>query len=159
RKAVEVSHGTDHHRHVLEYDQLVIGLGNVSNYYNLPGLEEHALTMKSLGDAIYLRNRLIQNLEEADFECSEARGRLLTVVVTGGGFAGVETVAGINDFLREAVSFYNNLRENGLRVILVHSGDVILPELNPKLGAYAGNKLMERGIEVRLNTRVLGYRN
>jgi len=159
RKAVEVSHGSDHHRHVLEYDHLVIGLGNITNYYNLPGLEEHSLTMKSLGDAIYLRNRLIQNLEEADFECTGARGRLLAVVVAGGGFAGVETVAGINDFLREAVSFYGNLREDDLRMILVHSGDVILPEVNPKLGAYAGKKLIERGVEVRLNTRVLGYRN
>ncbi|MBI4474784.1 MAG: FAD-dependent oxidoreductase, partial [Acidobacteria bacterium] len=67
-KRIEVSHGTDHHHHNLYYDDLIIGIGNVTNFYNLPGLGENALTMKSLGDAIYLRNRLIQNIEEADFE-------------------------------------------------------------------------------------------
>src|SRR5213594_1373579 len=156
-KSVEISHGADHHHHQLEYDHLVISLGNITNYYNLPGLEQDALTMKSLGDAIFLRNRLIQNLEEADFECTEARTPLMTIVVAGGGFAGVETVAGVNDFLRDAIPFYKNLHEHDLRVVLVHSGGVILPELSEKLGAYAGAKLTERGVEVRLNTRVLGY--
>src|SRR5437773_7648274 len=158
-KRIEVSHGADHHHHELEYDHLIIGVGNITNYFNLPGLEQHALTMKSLGDAIFLRNRLIQNLEEADFECTEARVPLMTIVVAGGGFAGVETIAAVNDFLREALPFYNNLQVRDLRVVLVHSGAVILPELSEKLGAYAGSKLTERGVEVRLNTRVLGYRN
>jgi len=158
-KSVEISHGADHHHHQLEYDHLVISLGNITNYYNLPGLEQDALTMKSLGDAIFLRNRLIQNLEEADFECTEARTPLMTIVVAGGGFAGVETVAGVNDFLRDAIPFYKNLHEHDLRVVLVHSGGVVLPELSEKLGAYAGAKLTERGVEVRLNTRVLGYRD
>jgi NADH:ubiquinone reductase (H+-translocating) len=115
--------------------------------------------MKSLGDAIFLRNRLIQSLEEADFECNDARRPLMTIVVAGGGFAGVETTAAVNDFLRDAVPFYKNLEERDLRIVLVHSGPVILPELNAKLGAYAQGKLMQRGIEVRLDTRVLGYRN
>jgi NADH dehydrogenase len=158
-KRIEVSHGADHHHHELEYDHLVIGMGNITNYYNLPGLEENALTMKSLGDAIFLRNRLIQNMEEADFECTDARTPLMTIVVAGGGFAGVETVAAVNDFLRDAIPFYKNLCERDLRIVLVHSGNVILPELSQKLGAYAGGKLTERGVEVRLNTRVLGYRN
>ena len=158
-KRIEVSHGADHHHHELEYDHLVIGVGNITNYYNLPGLEENALTMKSLGDAIFLRNRLIQNMEEADFECTDARTPLMTIVVAGGGFAGVETVAAVNDFLRDAIPFYKNLHERDLRIVLVHSGNVILPELSEKLGAYAGGKLTERGVEVRLNTRVLGYRN
>ncbi len=158
-KRIEVSHGTDHHHHELEYDHLIIGVGNTTNYYNLPGLEENALTMKSLGDAIFLRNRLIQNMEEADFECTHARTPLMTIVVAGGGFAGVETIAAVNDFLREAIPFYNNLQERDLRIVLVHSGAVILPELSEKLGAYAGSKLTERGVEIRLNTRVLGYRN
>ncbi len=158
-KRIEVSHGTDHHHHELEYDHLIIGVGNITNYYNLPGLEENALTMKSLGDAIFLRNRLIQNMEEADFECTHARTPLMTIVVAGGGFAGVETIAAVNDFLREAIPFYNNLQERDLRIVLVHSGAVILPELSERLGAYAGGKLTERGVEIRLNTRVLGYRN
>jgi NADH:ubiquinone reductase (H+-translocating) len=157
RKRVTVSHGFDHHHHELPYDHLVIGLGSITNFFNLPGLEERALTMKSLGDAIHLRNRLIAHLEEADTECCAALRRpLLTFVVAGGGFAGVETIAGINDFIREAVRFYSNLGEDMLRVLLIHPGDVILPELGEKLGRYAEKKLAERGVEIRVNTRVTG---
>src|SRR5262249_12880145 len=157
RKSVTVSHGFDHHHHELPYDHVVIGLGSITNFFNLPGLAERALTMKSLGDAIHLRNHLIALLEEADTECSDdVRGPLLTFVVAGGGFAGVETIAGINDFVREAVHFYNNLREDMLRIVLVHPGDVILPELGPKLGRYAQQKLSERGVEILVKTRVTG---
>ena len=113
--------------------------------------------MKSLGDAIYLRNRLIAHLEEADSECcSTIRKPLLTFVVAGGGFAGVETIAGVNDFVREAVRFYPNLTEDFIRVVLVHPGAVILPELGDKLGRYAQSKLGERKVEVRVNTKVVG---
>jgi NADH:ubiquinone reductase (H+-translocating) len=157
RRSVTVSHGFDHHHHELPYDHLVIGLGSITNFFNLPGLAERALTMKSLGDAIHLRNHLIALLEEADTECSDdIRGPLLTFVVAGGGFAGVETIAGINDFVREAVRFYNHLRDDMLRIVLVHPGDVILPELGPKLGRYAQQKLSERGVEILVNTRVTG---
>ena len=159
RKVVEVSHGVDGHHHELEYDHLILGFGNITNFYDLPGLGQHALTMKSLGDAIFLRNRLIQNMEEADFECSSARKSLLTIVIAGGGFAGVETIAAVNDFLRDAVPFYKNLAERDLRLVLIHSGAVILPELSEKLGVYAQEKLKQRGVEIRLNTRVLAYRN
>jgi NADH dehydrogenase len=148
---------SNHHHHELNYDHLVIGLGSITNFYNLPGLAERALTMKSLGDAIHLRNHLIALLEETDTECSAAvRGPLLTFVVAGGGFAGVETIAGINDFVREAVHFYSNLHENMQRVVLVHPGGVILPELGEKLGVYAQKKLAERGVEIRVNTSVSG---
>ncbi len=157
RKLVTVSHGFDHHHHQLPYDHVVIGLGSITNFFNLPGLEPRALTMKSLGDAIHLRNRLIAHLEEADTECCAAvRRPLLTFVVAGGGFAGVETIAGINDFVREAVRFYSNLREDMLRVVLVHPGKVILPELGEKLGRYTEKKLAERGVEILVNTRVTG---
>jgi NADH dehydrogenase len=83
----------------------------------------------------------------------------VTIAVAGGGFAGVETIAAVNDFLRDAVSFYNNLAERDLRIVLIHSGAVILPELSEKLGVYAQEKLKKRGVEIRLNTRVLAYRN
>jgi NADH:ubiquinone reductase (H+-translocating) len=154
-RQVHVSHGKEHHHHALDYDHLVLSLGSVTNFYGNKGLEENALTMKSLGDAIYLRNHLISNLEEADFECCPyVREPLLNFVVAGGGFAGVETIAGINDFLREAVKFYPHLNEKMLRVVLVHAGDVILPELSAKLGKYAENLLKKRGVEIHLNTRV-----
>ena len=157
RKTVTVSHGAEHHHHELEYDHLVIALGSITNFFNLPGLAERALTMKSLGDAIQLRNLLIDRLEEADFECAIGlREHLLTFVVAGGGFAGVETIAAMNDFLREAISFYPHLSEELIRVVLVHPGDVILPELGPKLGTYTQKKLAERNVEIRVNTRVTG---
>jgi len=154
-RKVVVSHGINDHYHELSYDHLLITLGSITNFFNLPGLADRALTMKSLGDAIHLRNRLIQNLEEADFDCSrEQREPLLTFVVAGGGFAGVETIAGVNDFVREAVEFYPHLAEENIRMVLVHPGAVILPELGEKLGAYAQKKLAERGVEIRVNTRV-----
>ena len=150
-----VSHGGAHHHHDLEYDHLVIALGSITNFYNLPGVEERALTMKSLGDAILLRNRLIQLLEEATFECAcDIRSPLLSVVVAGGGFAGVETIAAVNDFLREALEFYPGLSEDLLRIVLVHDGPVLLPELGEALGTYAQQKLAERKIEIRLKTRI-----
>jgi NADH:ubiquinone reductase (H+-translocating) len=157
RKTVTVSHGFDRHRHEIGYDHVIIGLGSITNFFNLPGLERRALTMKSLGDAIHLRNRLIAHLEEADTECCAGiRRPLLTFVVAGGGFAGVETIAGINDFVREAVRFYPSLRKDMLRVVLVHPGKVILPELGEKLGRYTAKKLAERGVEIVVNTRVTG---
>src|SRR5215472_7124954 len=154
RKQVVVSHGFDRHRHSLEFDHLVVGLGSITNFYNLPGLEQRALTMKSLGDAMALRNHLIAHLEEGDSECCAVKHPLLTFVVAGGGFAGVETVAGLNDFVRDALSSYPHLTKTMLRVVLVHPGAVILPDLGEKLGAYAQKKLGERGVEIRVNTKV-----
>src|SRR5207247_1676203 len=104
---------------------------------------------------MYLRNRLIAHLEEADTECAAPlREELLTFVIAGGGFAGVETIAGLNDFVREALPFYPHLDEESIRVVLVHPGEVILPELGDELGAYAQSKLAERGIEIRTRTKV-----
>src|SRR5207247_9232041 len=97
----------------------------------------------------------IRHLEEANSECNSTdRQSLLTFVVAGGGLAGVETVAALNDFVREALPFYPNLREDMLRVMLVHSGPVILPELGESLARYTQKVLVRRGVEVRLNTRV-----
>jgi NADH:quinone reductase (non-electrogenic) len=157
-KRVAVSHGIDaSHAHALAYDHLVLALGSVTNFYGIPGLEERALTMKSLADAVYLRNQLIEHLEEADFECSTIPPeQLLTFVVAGGGFAGVETIAAVNDFLRDALKFYPHLTEAMLRIVLVEHGSMILPELGPELGKYAQQKLEERKIEFRLGTKVAG---
>src|SRR6266481_5755050 len=153
RKTV-VAHGFDHHIHTLEYDYLVLGFGSTTNFYGLPGLQERALTMKSLSDAMRLRNHLIAHLEEADSECCQVKNPLLTFVVAGGGFAGVETIAGINDFVRGALRSYPNLREEMVRVVLVHPGKFILPELGEKLGVYTQRKLSERKVKIRVNTKV-----
>ncbi len=162
RRTVTVSHGSDGHVHDLPFDQLVLALGCTTNFYGLPGLAEEALEMKSLGDAVVLRNRLIENLEEADTECAAKAGlrtALTTCVVAGGGFAGVETLASVHDFVHEALPFYPHLERKDLRMVLIHSGDTILPELDPRLGRYARRKLESRGVEIRLGTRVLGVKD
>ncbi len=157
-RTVTVSHGFDRHTHDMKYDRLVIGVGSTTNFFNNPGLEQHAVTLKTLADAANLRNRLIALLEEADSECyADIRQPLLTFVVAGGGFAGVETIASINDFIRESLRFYPNLRPTHVRVVLVHPGGLILPELSAELGAYAQRKMQERQIEVRVNTKVTAY--
>jgi NADH dehydrogenase len=154
-KSVMVSHGDSRHHHELTYDHLVLALGASTNFFNLPGLQERSLTMRSLGDALRLRNHLIKNLEEADFECcADLRESLLTVVVAGAGFAGVETIGGLNDFVRESLKFYPHLEEEMLRFVLVDAGPAVLPELSPKLGAYARKKLERRKIEIMLNAKV-----
>jgi NADH:ubiquinone reductase (H+-translocating) len=154
RRRVRVAHGFERHAHELEYDHLVVALGSVTNFYGLPGLEQRALTMKTLGDAIHLRNRVIAALEEGDTECAAGADGLLTFVVAGGGFAGVETLAGVNDFVREALKFYPRLTPDRIRMVLVHAGSLILPELGDALGAYAHRKLTERGVEIITNARV-----
>jgi len=142
----------------LTYDQLVLALGSITNFYRTPGIEDHALTMKSLGDAIVLRNRVIEALDVADNHPDQTeRKRMLTVVVTGGGFAGVETVGAVNDLLREAMKFYKNLKQDMLRIVLVEASGAILPELGESLGRYAQEKLKQRGVEVHLKTAVAGY--
>src|SRR6266404_582052 len=131
---VLISHGYGNHSHALPYDHLVLALGSVTNFFKLPGLRELALAMKSLPDAIQLRAQIIGHLEEANSErILTDRQSLLTFVVAGGGFAGVETVAALNDFVREALRYYPNLREEMLQKVLAR-----------------------RGVEIRLNSRVTG---
>ena len=157
KKAV-VSHGFDHHPHILEFDLLVFGLGSITNTYGLPGVREHALTMKSLGDAMQVRNHVIAHLEEADSDCCDKNiESLLTFAVAGGGFAGVETVAAINDFVRRALRSYPHISEDMVRVILIHAGPVILPELGTSLGVYAEKILSGRKVEIRLNTKIESF--
>ena len=159
-RRVTVSHGVDRHTHDLSYDHVVLALGSRTNFYGLPGVEECALTVKSLGDAVALRSRLITHLEEASSECAAGeRHPLLSFVVAGGGFAGVETLGGINDFVREALRFYPTLSEDHLRMVLVTPDPLILPELGPELGAYAQRKLAARGVEIITGAKVRGVRD
>ncbi len=158
-KSVRVSHGVpggaQRHSHDLPYDHLIVAMGSVASFQNVPGVEERALTMRTLGDAVALRSRMIETLEVADSECFAAmRAPLLTFVVAGGGFSGVETAGAVNDFLRDAIKCYPHLSPKNLRVVVVHSGGHVLPELGEKLGEYATKKLREHGVEVLLNSRV-----
>lgn len=141
----------------LSFDHLVLASGSVPNYFGLPGVAEHALTIKSLADATALHAHVIDKLEHADLQTDPAvRRQLLTFVVAGGGFAGVETLAELNDFVNGARKFYPHVAREDVRMVLVHSGNRILPEVSESLSAYALQLLRGRGIEVLLETRVLG---
>src|SRR5499433_3749897 len=157
RRCVSVCAGFGSQHRRLPFDHLVIALVNVTSFAGQPGLAEHALPFKYLGDALAVRNRLIHTLEEADIERDPAMRRtLLTFVVAGGGFSGVEAVAEINDFVRAAAGSYRNLLRDEIRVILLHAGPLILPELPPSLAEFAQRLLIKRGVEIRLNTRLAG---
>ena len=135
----------------LSYDHLVIAMGTRLDYSKIPGMREHASPFKYLGHALYLRNQLVRMLEEAEAESDpEIRKRLLTFVVAGGGFSGVECIAEMNDFLREAVNAYHNIAEHDLRLILLQRGERILPEVTESLAAFAHRLLEKRGVEIRL---------
>ena len=154
-RSVVVAHGMDRHLHRLTFDHLVIAMGAAPSFHGLPGVKVRAMTMRTLEDAIVLRNRMIAHLEEADPDCAaDARDSLLTMVVVGGGFAGVETIAGMRDFLESAIRSYSNLHSSMLRLILVHSGSHLLPELGEQLGRYTEKKLRARGIEVVTQQKV-----
>jgi NADH dehydrogenase len=141
----------------LEYDHLVVALGNVTSFGGTTGLAEHALPFKYLGDALALRNRVIHALEEADIETDPAvRRALLTLVVAGGGFSGVEVVAELNDFVRRAARSFRRIPTGDIRVVLLHAGTLILPELPADLGRFAQRLLAERGVEIRLETKLAG---
>jgi len=142
----------------IPYDQLVLALGAVSNYLGMADVQKHALDFKSLLDAIRVRNRVIEMFERADSEAnSQVRRRLLTFVIAGGGFAGVELAGALNDFGRGILADYPNLRPEDFKVILAHSRDHILPELSESLGRYAQEKMAARGVIFRLNARLTNF--
>lgn len=139
----------------LKFDQLVVGLGTRLNYDLVPGMREHAIPFKYLGDALRLRNQAVGVLEEASVETDpEERRKLLTFVVGGGGFSGVECIAELNDFLRAALKAYPKIQKDDVRCILLQSADRILPELGEGLAEYAQKILAKRGVDVRLNVRL-----
>jgi NADH dehydrogenase len=155
RRVVTLAPETQPKTRELPFDHLVIALGSRLDYDLVPGMREHAMSFKYLGDALRLRNALVQALEEADNESDPAeRQRLLTFVVGGGGFSGVECVAELHDFLVAALPAYRTLAARELRAVLVQSAGRILPELSEDLAAYAHQILARRGIDIRLNTRL-----
>jgi NADH:ubiquinone reductase (H+-translocating) len=141
--------------HKVGFNHLVIALGSVTDMSAIPGMPEYGWPMKNVADALRLRAALINRMEEANLvEDGETRARLLTFVVVGGGYTGVETAGQMLDFIKQAHTYYANLRDATPRVVLVHAGDELLAEIGPKLGAYARGVLVKRGVEIRLNMRV-----
>jgi NADH dehydrogenase len=142
-------------RRELKYDHLVLALGNRLATHLVPGLTEHAVPFKYLGDALRLRNHLVHSLEEAAIaRDAEERRRLLTFVVAGGGFSGVECIAEMHDFLRHAVRAYPGISAGDLSLVLLQSADKILPEMKPSLAAFAHRVLERRGVRIEVNARL-----
>ncbi len=139
----------------LAYDQLVLALGSVTNHLGLENVARHTLGFKSLREAMRIRNQVIDAFERAEVETDpERRRELLTFVVAGGGFAGVELAGALNDFARGMLADYPSLGPDDLAIVLVHPGDRILPELSPQLAAYALARMTARGVTFRLGDRV-----
>ncbi|HTV59775.1 MAG TPA: NAD(P)/FAD-dependent oxidoreductase [Verrucomicrobiae bacterium] len=147
--------GANAARREIPFDQLVLALGSVSNYFGMANIERLAFNFKSLLDAIRIRNHVIEMFERADRQPDPAlRKTLLTFVIAGGGFAGVELAGALNDFARGILADYPNLRPDDLSVVLVHARDRILPELSESLARYAQQLMESRGVIFRLNTRL-----
>ncbi|HET8923660.1 MAG TPA: NAD(P)/FAD-dependent oxidoreductase [Candidatus Acidoferrum sp.] len=137
------------------YDHLIFALGSTSNYLGMTNIEKFAFNFKSLLDAIRIRNHVIEMFERADLEADPAlQSSLLTFVIAGGGFAGVELAGALNDFAHGILADYPKLHPNQLNIVLVHSRDRILPELSESLARYAQEKMQSRGVSFRLNTRI-----
>jgi NADH dehydrogenase len=156
-KVVTVSPGFKPRHLELHYDYLVIALGAITNFYGMPGMIENAKPFRTLADAIALRNHVLHVLEEADVETDPGlRAKLLTFVVGGGGFSGVEVVAELNDFISNVKRNYLRLRDQPTRCVLVHSGERILPEMTETLALFAQKILRKRGVEIILKDRLAG---
>lgn len=154
RVLVASPHGDDDSE--IPYDHLVFALGSVSNYFGNDNVRNSSFDFKSLLDAIRIRNHVIDMFERADRETDEsARRALLTFVIAGGGFAGVELAGALNDFARGILADYPHLRPEDVNVTLVHARDVILPELSPTLGEYACRSMAARGVHFELGRRVV----
>jgi NADH:quinone reductase (non-electrogenic) len=137
----------------LPYDQLLLALGSVSRVLPVPGLAEHAVGFKGLADAIWLRNHVVETLEEANAtEDPARRDQLLTYVFVGGGYAGLEALAELQDFAADAMESYPRARLHGMRWVLVEATDRVLPEIDRQLADYALRELRGRGIDIRLGT-------
>jgi NADH dehydrogenase len=139
----------------LRYDHFLVALGSVSRLLPVPGLDRHAVGFKSLADAIWLRNHVIETLEAANAtEDPQRREEMLTYVFVGGGYAGLEALAELQDFAADAMDRYPRARLHGMRWILVEASDRVLPETPADLADYAVRELRGRGIDIRLGTRL-----
>jgi NADH dehydrogenase len=140
---------------MVNFKHLVVALGGIVDLSRVPGMPEHAFLMKSIGDAQELRGSIIDRLEEANLQRDEASiKRLLTFVVVGGGYSGVETAGQMLDLIQDINRFYPRIARPDYRVILIHSGNHLLPEISEDLGMYCEKNMLSRGVELILNARV-----
>jgi len=156
---IDVAHRRVHYQGremgCLDYDQLVVACGVDANLEVVEGMGEHGLPLKTVGDALFLRNRIIARLEQATIEPdTDIRRWLTTFIVVGGGFSGVEVAGELFDFLCAAVKYYKNVTKGDCRVVLLQGIDQLLPEISPRLGKYALDVMRKRGLVVHLNAQV-----
>jgi NADH dehydrogenase len=156
--------GETAHEVTLDYDHLVVSLGSDTNFMSMPHLEHTVFTLKTLKDALMLRNHIIDMLERADLEPDPRKCEsLLNFVIVGGGLSGIETAAELNSFFRKVLKYYPNIRSRDPpilpKVILVHSRERVLPELNEELGTYTLKKMHEDGISLVLNSKTKDVQN
>ena len=145
----------DGHELEIGYDEVVVGAGSRSRVLPVPGLAERGVGFKTVSEAIYLRNRVIDRLDEAaDTRDAERRRAALTFLFVGGGYAGVEALAELQDMATAALEFYPQLRRDEMHWVLVEAASTILPEIGRDLAAWVRRHLLERGIEVLLETRL-----
>jgi NADH dehydrogenase len=145
----------DGREETVRYDQLIVAIGSVSRVLPLPGLAEHALGFKTISEAIALRNRALINLEIAEsLDEPEQRKPYLTFVFVGAGYAGVEGIAELQDFVGDVIERYPRARVDGTRWVLVEAEERIMPEIPPSLADFTTAELRARGIEVLTSTRV-----
>jgi NADH dehydrogenase len=157
RKMVTVE-AIDGHVEEIGYDILVVALGSVSRLLPIPGLAEQGIAFKTVGEAIYLRNHVMSRLDLASSTLNpDLRKRLLTFTFVGGGFAGVESLAELEDMARSACKYYKNIEPEDLRWVLVEAAGRILPEVRESLGVWTVEQLEKRGIEVFLATQAKSF--
>lgn len=139
----------------VEYDYLILAMGQKANLSFLPGFEDHSFALKNVADAYSLRNHLIQCLEHADItKNAKLKKRLLTFVIAGAGFSGVETIGEMTEMMGKTLKYYPNISKEEINCILVQRDDRILPELTTKLSEYAHARLSKRGIKIYVNTSI-----
>ena len=142
----------------IHYDYLVVALGSETNFFGMADVEKNAYTMKTLNDAVMLRNRIIDMLEQAENETDPIlRKSFLTFVIVGGGFAGIETAGELMDLLLDARKHYSTIHREDIKVIVLEALPMILPGFNEKLAKFAKQKMVERGIDIKLKTAVTSF--
>jgi NADH:ubiquinone reductase (H+-translocating) len=151
--------GTNERRGIsLHYDFLVIALGSQTNFFGIDKMEERAYSMKTLNDAVVLRNRIIDMLEQAENENDPIlKKSLLTFVIVGAGFAGIETAGELNDFVQDARKYYPDIKKEDIRVIVLEAASFILPGFNEKLAKFTLEKLTQHGVEVKLGKKLSSF--
>jgi NADH dehydrogenase len=155
-RTVEVEHTLVGTHQVIAYDQLAFALGSVTSTFDIPGVAERALPLKTLEEAQRLRNHVIAMLEIAAVTSDpELRARLLRFVFVGGGFTGVEAAGEMTDFFHSALRFYPSIAPREVTIALIEGGKALLPDLDPAMGAYSARLLAKRGIDVVLDDPVV----